>query len=101
MKKTRRFFFWRKSSSSIKWKLITYDAIIRATLLYGIDSVQLIETRALKLDTFQLNVLRKNLKWETTFISRTNKHQQIDDKVQETLNQIRENEGMAQDISKT
>jgi len=64
--------FWRNSSCDVAIKIHTADAVLRSKLLYGLESAQLIPSIAKKLETFQLKVLRKILKMDTTFVNRNN-----------------------------
>ena len=80
--------FWHKSNCNNKWKLIVYDAVIRAKFLYGLESAQLTDQQINKLDVFQLKVLRKLLKFDTTYINRENKNELIYSKIQEQLDQL-------------
>ena len=54
--------FWRHSNCDIAVKVYTADAILRAKLLYGLESAQLIPSVAKRMETLQLKVLRKILK---------------------------------------
>ena len=49
--------FWRDSNCPIKMKLCIYGAVIRAKLVYGLESVQLTTVLRNKLNTFQLEGL--------------------------------------------
>ena len=69
--------YWRHSNCPIRKKLITADAVIRAKLLYGLDSMQLNEPQLKKLDIFQFKILRKILKLKTTYTQRKHKRQNI------------------------
>ena len=64
------FEFWRHGNSEIRDKLVVYDAVIRAKLMYGLESLQLnkewTEKWYGKLDTFQLKGLRQILTLPTT-----------------------------------
>ena len=51
-------------------KVYTADAILRAKLLYGLESSQLIPSVAKRMETLQLKVLRKIFRLNTTFIDR-------------------------------
>ena len=67
--------FWRHSSCDTAIKIYTAEAVLRSKLLYGLESAQLIPSIAKKLETFQLKVLRKILKMDTTFVDRANTNQ--------------------------
>ena len=53
--------FWRHSDCDIAVKVYTADAILRARLLYGLESAQLIPSVAKRMETLQLKVLRQIL----------------------------------------
>ena len=63
--------FWKHGNCDLRFKLIVYDAVIRAKLMYGMESLQLnkeyTEHLKGKLDTFQLKGLRQILKLSTTW----------------------------------
>ena len=61
--------FWRHSDCSVRLKLQVYDAIVRAKLMYGLESVVFNETHVRKLDTFHLKGLRKIFKLPTSYIN--------------------------------
>ena len=50
--------FWRHSDCPTAIKIYTAEAVLRAKLLYGLESTQLIPSVARKLEIFQLKVLR-------------------------------------------
>ena len=68
---------WIHSNCPIRKKLITADAVIRAKLLYGLDSAQLNEPQLKRLDIFQLKVIRKILQLKTTYINRQNTNEEV------------------------
>ena len=51
--------FWLNSNCPAKRKIEVYDSVIKAKLLYGLESLQTRETIKKKLDTFQLKGLRQ------------------------------------------
>ena len=51
--------FWRRSSCPAKFKMQVFDAVVRAKLLYGLESVYLTDQLTRKLDVFQLKGLRQ------------------------------------------
>ncbi len=73
----RLHIHWRHSNCPMRKKLITADAVIRSKLLYGLDSLQLNEPQLKRLDTFQLNILRKILRLKTTYIDRENTNEKV------------------------
>lgn len=59
--------FWKHSDCDLRFKLVVYDAVIRAKLMYGLESVQLNQEERNKIDRFQLRGLRQILKHKTTY----------------------------------
>ena len=64
--------FWKHGKCDLRFKLIVYDAVVRAKLMYGLDSIQLNKDYVNpnlkgKLDTFHLKGIRQILKLPTTF----------------------------------
>lgn len=64
-------------SCPVKFKLQVIDAVIRSKVLYGMDTAQINETEATKLETSQLKVLRNILNMKTTFINRNNTNETV------------------------
>ena len=62
--------FWGHGDNSMKDKIMVYNAVIRAKLVYGLESIQLTESAKSRLDVFQLKGLRKILKETATYIDR-------------------------------
>ena len=54
--------FWRHCDVKVSFKINALDAIIRAKLLYGIESAQLTPSLQRRIEVFQLKGLRKILK---------------------------------------
>ena len=50
--------FMRHGDSSVKWKIRVADAVIRARLMYGLESAMLNSTTLKRLDACQLKGLR-------------------------------------------
>ena len=69
--------FWRHGDSSLKQKMEVYNAVVKTKLIYGLESMQLTQATAQKLDTFHLKGLRKMLKMETTFVNRENNNELV------------------------
>ena len=65
--------FWRHSNCDTAVKIHAADAVLRAKLLYGLESSQLIPSVIRRIETFQLKVLRKILRMDTTYIHRPRK----------------------------
>ena len=63
--------FWKPGNCDIRFELIVYDAVVRAKLMYGLESLQLNKeyTNPLygKLDTFHIKGLRQILQLTTTW----------------------------------
>ena len=64
--------FWRHSDCPVHIKVYTADAVLRAKILYGLESAQLIPSVLKKLETFQLKVVGEISKIDTTSINRVN-----------------------------
>ena len=79
--------FWRHSNCPTHIKIYTADAVLRTKLLYGIESTQLTESCQNKLETFQMKVMRKILKIDSTYINRQNSHRHIMHTANEKLKQ--------------
>ena len=77
--------FWRHSSCSTAIKIHTAEAVLRAKLLYGIESTQLIPSILRRLEIFQLKVLRNILKMDTTFVNRENTNKAVFKKANKKL----------------
>jgi len=77
--------FWRHSDCPTHIKVYTADAVLRSKLLYGLESAQLIPSVLKKLETFQLKVLRKILKIDTTYINRVNSNASIFNRINTTM----------------
>ena len=77
--------FWKHSDCSVKVKLGVYDAVVRAKLIYGLESVQLNQSLKQKIDTFQLKGLRQILKMQTTYINRENTNDLVFQRANEAM----------------
>ncbi len=62
--------FWLHSDCPARIKIITVDAVIRAKLLYEMESAQLGEPELKRLDQIHLKAMRKILGYKTTFVDR-------------------------------
>ncbi len=56
----------------MRFKIITLDAVIKAKLLYGLESAKLGEPELKRLDIFHLKAMRKILGLTTTYVDRNN-----------------------------
>ena len=77
--------FWRHSNCDTAIKIHVADAVLRSKLLYGLESAQLIPSVAKKLDVFQLKVLRKIFRIDTTFVNRANTNEVVINKANEKM----------------
>ncbi len=57
--------FWLHGDCPTRVKNITLDAVIRAKLLYGMESAKLGETELKRLDQIHLQAMRKILGYKT------------------------------------
>ena len=69
--------FWKSAACSKKWKIIIYDAVIRAKLVYGLSTAALTQAQTKRIDAFQMRGLRQIMKKTHTFINRTNTNASI------------------------
>ena len=83
---------WKRSNCPITFKIIALDAIVRAKLIYGTDSMQLNDPDLKRMEKFHLQAMRKLLNWDTTFINRENKnekiYQEVNKKIKDTTKEI-------------
>ena len=79
--------FWRKANPSERMKINVYDAVIRAKLLYGLESAPMPESVKHKLDVFQLKGLRKILNIKTTFVDRSYPNKAVIQTAQSKMNE--------------
>ena len=59
--------YWKKGKDTVKQQIIVWDAVIRAKLLYGLESVQINDQLKQQLNAFQQKGLRKILGIMTTY----------------------------------
>ena len=69
-------YFWT-SSSKASWKLLVFNAVVGAKILYGLESLQLLDGDYQRLDAFQQRGLRRILGFPPTFIDRTNTNKAV------------------------
>ena len=79
--------FWRKADPGIKQKILVYDAVVRAKLVYGLESAVMNESVKHKLDVFQLRGLRKILHIHTTFVDRSQDNNRIMSTAQKAIDE--------------
>ena len=77
--------FWRHCDIQIAFKITTLDAVIRAELLYGLDSAQLTPSQQKRIEVFQLKGLRKILNMKTTYVERNNTNAEVFRKANELI----------------
>ena len=81
--------FWRHSNCGVAIKIHTADAILRSKLLYGTESAQLLPSVLKRIETFQLKVLRKILRMDTTYINRENTNSKVFEEANNRSNEER------------
>ena len=69
-------YFWT-SSAKPKWKLLVFNAIAGAKILYGLESLQLSPADLKRLDAFQQRGLRRILGYLPTHLDRTATNQKV------------------------
>ena len=69
--------YWKVTRASKRWKVIVFDAIIRSKLLYGLETIHLIQSLSKKLDTFQFRCIRKFLGMSPTFRNRASTNKEL------------------------
>ena len=69
--------FWLRGDCTEKQKINVFNAVLRAKLMYGLDSIQLTQATIRKLDTFQLKGLRKILGLKTTYVNKHNTNERV------------------------
>ena len=69
--------FWKQARVPTKWKMNVFNAVCVSKLLYSLEALHPKEAAVSKLDTFQLNGLRKILHMHTTYIDRANTNNEV------------------------
>lgn len=64
--------FWKSAACSPKWKLVIYDAAIRAKLVYRMSAMALTQAQMSRVDACQLRGLRNILRFKHTYLAREN-----------------------------
>ena len=59
--------FWKNHDNDERFKLIVYDAVIRAKLVYGLEGIKLTKSMERRIDTFHKKGLRKIIKMNPVF----------------------------------
>ena len=74
------------SENAPKFKLRVYNAVIRAKLMYGLETAQLNDSHLKRLNTSQLKGSRKIAKMDTTYVQRNNDNTTVYKKIHEIAN---------------
>jgi hypothetical protein len=69
VRKLRDFF--KKSQCSNSWKIMIYNAVVVSKLVYGLESLELVDSLKTRLDAFQIRGLRHILKIDHAYWSHT------------------------------
>ena len=80
----RMKLFWDKANTTIRWKLRVFDSILRSKVLYGLECIQLTQPDLDKINSFQMQSLRRILKIPPTFIDRSYPNQRVLDVLRDT-----------------
>ena len=78
--------FWRKTKCTTSWKIQVYDAVVKSTLLYGLETLHITKAQLSRLNTFHLKGLRHLLNIQHTFINRSNTNEFIWKQAERQLN---------------
>ena len=78
--------FWKHADCSVRLKLSVYDAVIRAKLMYGLESVQINDSLKKKINAFQFKGLRQILKISTTYVNRQHSNAYVFEVANATIN---------------
>ena len=68
---------WKHAQCSTGNKLRIFDAIVKARLLYGLETLEITKPQMSRLEAFHMKGLRKILRMDTTFINRANTNQEV------------------------
>lgn len=66
----RMDLYWLHGNAPVATKIMIFNGVIRSKLIYGLESIQLIQSTKDKLDIFQRRRFRKILGIQTTYIDR-------------------------------
>ncbi len=82
--------FWSHTTCSLRWKIQVFNAVIISKVIYGLETLQVTDSHAKKLDAFQIKGIRKILGMVPTFMDRTQTNelalQRANEAVQNTQN---------------
>ena len=81
-------FFYNSENTTAR-KIQIFNAVIRAKLMYGLETIVMNAADINTLDTFQLKCLRKILKLPTTYINRTYTNDYVRTKINEKLKETK------------
>lgn len=82
--------YWRQCKATRKQKMVVYNAIVKAKVMYGLESAHLTTAWLQKLNAFQLKGLRGILRMATTYIDRQNTNDEVIRRANECLGEGRE-----------
>ena len=77
--------FWLHAECPKAFKFRIWDAVVKAKLVYGLESLQINDDMARRLDAFHLRGLRQIMKIPTTFIDRANTNSVVFEKANQIL----------------
>lgn len=69
--------FFKRSNATQRFKLTVYNAVVRAKLMYGLESAQLTAKHKKRLDVFQRRGLRQITKMKSTAWNRENDNEHL------------------------
>ena len=74
------------------YKITALDAVVRAKLIYGTDSMQLNAAEIRRMETFHFKAMRKLIRWDTTFVNRANTNEKVNQEVNKVMMESNEEE---------
>ena len=77
--------FWKSTSCTTAWKINVYNAVVKAKLIYGLESVHLTKELEQRINAFQLRGFRKILNLTTTFVDRAHTNQYVYQQINQQL----------------
>ena len=77
--------FWRKTNCTVAWKLQVFNALIKSTLVYGLETLHITKAQCNRIHSFQCKALRNILNLKHTFIDRNNTNEFVINKANEVL----------------
>ena len=85
--------FFKKANCTIRFKIQVYHAVIRAKLMYGLESAQFNNTTRAKLDVFYLKGLRQICKIPTTWTGEEVNRENTNEKVYKIAMELSQQRG--------